>query len=277
MQPSALHPTLSVLLPVFNGATYVESTIESVLSQSYSDFELLVLDDGSQDATPQILERCARRDPRLRIFRHENHGVGYTLQRGLSECGGRYVALIGADDLALPGRFEKQVSFLETNPDYVFVGGYLQIIDTGGRVIGLRRYPATDRNLRRTMLLYNPFGAPAAMFRREDALAAGGFTSRFWTCEDYDFFLRLAKRGKVANLTEALVSYRLHSNAVKATQTLRQLRDTLATKRAAYTEYGYRPSLIARVTDLALAVMTWLPPAFTYRLFTRVAIRGRRT
>lgn len=276
MRPRARFPTLSVVLPVFNGATYLADTIESVLSQSYGDFELLAMDDGSDDATPQIIERYAQHDPRIRVFRHENRGVGYTIQRGLAASGGRYVALIGADDLALPGRFEKQLDFLEAHGDHVLVGGYLQIIDTNGRVTGIRKYPTTDRTLRRVMLLYNPFGAPAAMFRREDALAAGGFTSRFWTCEDYDFFLRLAKRGKVATLPEPIISYRLHGNAVKATQTLRQLHDTLATKRAAYTEYGYRPSLIARTADLALAIMTWLPPAFTYLLFTKVAIRARR-
>ncbi len=248
-------PTLSVLLPVFDGAAYVGSTIESVLSQSYSDLELLIVDDGSDDATPEIIENYARQDPRIRIFRHENRGVGFTLQRGLSESRGGYVALIGADDLALPGRFETQVSFLEANRDYVFVGGYLQIIDAHGRVMGLRRYPVTDRQLRRMMLLYNPFGAPAAMFRRDDALAAGGFTSRFSTAEDYDFFLRLAKRGKLATVPEPLVSYRLHTNTVKATQTLRQLRDTLATKRAAYNEYGYRPALVGRAADLGLMLL----------------------
>lgn len=204
MQPPARRPTLSVLLPVFNGAAYLESTIQSVLSQSYPDFEFLILDDGSQDATPQILESYAHRDDRIQTFRHENHGVGFTLQRGVSESRGRYVALIGADDLALPGRFEKQVGFLETNRDHVFVGGYLQVIDADGRMMGLRRYPLTDPDLRRMMLLYNPFGAPAAMFRREDALAAGGFTSRFSTAEDYDFFLRLAKRGKLATLRNPL-------------------------------------------------------------------------
>ena len=125
------------------------------------------------------------------------------------------------------------------------------------------------------MLIYNPFGAPSIMFRREDALAAGGFTSRFWTCEDYDFILRLAKRGKVANLPEPLTSYRLHDNAIKATQTLRQLRDTLDTKRAAYSEYGYRRSLEARAVDLVLKAMTHLPGIMTYWLFTKIAIRSQ--
>ena len=271
-----LPATLSVLLPVYNGAAYVEATIQSILEQSYRTYELIVLDDGSTDQTPQILERYVRSDPRLRVLRHANHGVGYTLQRGLVESKGRFVALIGADDLALPGRLEKQVAFLDANRDHVFIGGYLRIIDAHGRAIGLRRYPSTDERLRRAMLLYNPFGAPSAMFRRDDALAAGGFTSRFWTCEDYDFFLRLARRGKMANLPEPLVAYRLHENAVKATHTLRQLRDTLATKRAAYDEYGYRPSLLARTADFAMEIMTHLPPAMTYRIFTAIAIRAKR-
>ena len=267
--------TLTVVLPVFNGEQYVAKTIDSVLSQSHRDYEFLILDDGSLDNTPQILKHYADRDPRIRLLRHENRGVGYTLNRGLDESRGRFVALIGSDDLALPGRLEKQVKFLNNHADHVLVGGFLKIIDTDGHSIGLRKYPLTDQTLRARMLIYNPFGAPSIMFRREDALAAGGFTSRFWTCEDYDFVLRLAQRGKVANLPETLTSYRLHGNAIKATQTLRQLRDTLDTKRAAYTEYGYHRTLEARAVDLVLKTMTHLPGAITYWLFTKVAIRSQ--
>src|SRR5579863_2968694 len=121
--------TLSVLLPVFNGERYVAQTIESVLSQSYRDFEFLILDDGSQDRTPEILAAFAQRDARIRLVRHENRGVGATLNRGLREARGGLVAQIGADDVALAGRFEKQVAFLERNPEYVLVGGYLRVID----------------------------------------------------------------------------------------------------------------------------------------------------
>jgi glycosyltransferase involved in cell wall biosynthesis len=266
---------LSVVLPVFDGERYVAKTIDSVLSQSYRDYEFLILDDGSLDNTPQILNQYSHRDPRIRLLQHENRGVGYTLNRGLGESRGRFVALIGADDLALPGRLEKQVDFLSNHPDHVLVGGFLKIIDGDGRSVGLRRYPLTDQNLRARMLIYNPFGAPSIMFRRKDAIAAGGFTSRFWTCEDYDFILRLAKRGKVANLPEPLTAYRLHDSAIKATQTLRQLRDTLDTKRAAYSEYGYRRTLEALAVDLVLKAMTHLPGAMTYWLFTKVAIRSR--
>jgi glycosyltransferase involved in cell wall biosynthesis len=265
---------LTVLLAVYNGEQYVGKTIESILSQSYRDYEFLIVDDGSLDGTPKILQHYAQRDPRIRLLRHDNHGVGYTLNRGINEARGRLLAQIGADDLALPGRLQKQVDFLEGNPDYVLVGGYLRIIDPLDRPIGLRKYPTNDRELRERMLLYNPFGAPSLMFRRDEAIAAGGFTTRFWTCEDYDFAFRLAKRGKVANLSEPLTAYRFHPDSTKSRNTTLQLRDTLRTKRAAYAEYGYRQTLKARAVNLAQEMMALLPGGVTYWLFTKLAIRG---
>jgi len=266
-------PALTVILPVFNGERYVAQTIESVLTQSFTEFEFLILDDGSTDRTPAILAEYERSDSRIRLVRHENRGVGFTLNRGLTEARGALVAQIGADDLALPERLKKQVEFLGRHPDHVLVGGYLAIIDSDGRSVGVRKYPTSDAALRARMPLYNPFGAPSVMYRRDDAIGVGGFTSRFWTCEDYDFVFRIAKRGKVANLPEPLSAYRLHVGAVKSTQTLRQLRDTVDAKRAAYREYGYRQTAVARAVNLTQELMTRLPGKMTYWLFTKIAIR----
>jgi glycosyltransferase involved in cell wall biosynthesis len=265
--------SLSVLLPVYNGERYVGKTIESILSQSYRDYELLIIDDGSQDRTPAILAHYARRDSRIRLLRHDNAGVGYTLNRGIEEARGHLLAEIGADDLALPGRLQKQVDFLKENPDYVLVGGYLRIIDPDDRPIGLRKYPTGDRELRQRMILYNPFGSPSLMYRRDDALAAHGYTSRFSTSEDYDFLLRLAQRGKVANLPEPLTAYRLHLGSTKSKHTLRQLRDTIRIKRTAYAEYGYRQTPLARAVNVAQEAMALLPGGVAYWLFTKVVIR----
>lgn len=265
---------MTVLLPVYNGEKYVGGTIESILTQSFEDFELLILDDGSTDHTPQILAACARRDPRIRILRHENRGVGYTLNRGLMEARGQLLAEIGADDLALPERLAKQVEFLSRNAGHVLVGGYLQIIDHNDTPIGLRRYPTSDRRLRSALALYNPFASPSIMYRRVEALAAGGYSSRFRACEDYDFVLRLAKHGLIANIPEPLTAYRLHADATKTTKTLRQLRDTLDIKRVAYREYGYPETLQARAVNAMQEAMMHLPDRLIYWLFTKIAIRA---
>lgn len=264
---------LTVLIAVYNGERYVGETIESILSQSYGDYELLIIDDGSNDSTPKILQQYATRDPRIRLLQQDNHGVGYTLNRGLAEARGALVAQIGADDVALPGRLKKQVDFLDQNPEYVLLGGYLRIIDRDGRPLGMRQYPLSDEQLRKRIVLYNPFGAPSVMFRRDDALAAGGFTSRFWTCEDYDFVFRIAKRGKVANLPEPLTAYRLHDESVKSRDTVRQLRDTIDAKRAAFAEYGYRQPPSARLVNAAQELMTRLPAGAVYWLFSKLFIR----
>jgi glycosyltransferase involved in cell wall biosynthesis len=267
---------LTVLLPVYNGEPYLNKAIESVLSQSYGNFEFLVLDDGSRDRTPAILQHYAAQDGRVRVLHHENRGVGYTLNRGLSEARGDLIALIGADDVALPGRLEKQVSFLSHNADHVLVGGYLRIIDPEDKLIGMRRYPTSDRELRERILLYNPIGDPTVMYRRADALAAGGYTTRVRTCEDYDLLLRLAKRGKIANIPEPLTAYRLHPESLKSQRTLRQLKDTLAIRRIAAKEYGYSPTLGTRLVSAAQWFLTRLPPAVSYWLFVKLFVKPER-
>jgi glycosyltransferase involved in cell wall biosynthesis len=263
-----------VLLPVYNGEKYVAATIESILTQSFEDFEFLILDDGSTDHTPEILAACARQDSRIRLLRHDNHGVGYTLNRGLIEARGELVAEIGADDLALPGRLMKQVAFLSSHADHVLVGGYLRIIDPNDTPVGVRRYPTSDPGLRNALPLYNPFASPSIMYRRNDALAAGGYSSRFRACEDYDFILRLARRGRVANVPEPLTGYRLHPGSTKSTKTLRQLRDTLDIKRVAYREYGYPETLQARAVNAMQEAMMHLPHRLIYWLFTKIVIRS---
>lgn len=268
---------VTVLLPVYNGEAYVGKAIESILTQSYGDIELLVIDDGSKDSTPEILTRYLASDARVRVLRHDNHGVGYTLNRGMREARGRFIAELGADDLALPGRLEKQVAFMEEHPDYVAVGGYLSIVDLEDHPIGLRTYPTTDERLRASMLLFNPFGSPAIMYRRDDALAAGGYTARFSTCEDYDFLLRLATRGKVANLPEPLTAYRFHGSSTKSTKTIRALRDTVSIKRVAFAEYGYRPTMAARAVNTAQGVLAHLPAGVAYWLFNKIFIRAECT
>ncbi len=260
---------LTVLLPVYNGRKYVGRAIESVLAQSFGDFEFLILDDGSHDATRQILLQCARQDPRIRLLHHKKHGAGYTLDRGIREARGALIAQIGADDLALPGRLRKQLGFLRLNPDHVVVGSYLQIVDSFDQSIGLDKCPISDEQIRNSLTVYNPMSSASIMYRRDDALACGSYTARFATCEDYDFVLRLARRGKVANIPEPLAAYRFPDHSPKAPNVKGKLRDMLKVKRAAYSEYGYHESLSALVFNLAQRALSMLPNGIAYWLLTK--------
>jgi glycosyltransferase involved in cell wall biosynthesis len=260
---------LSVLLPVYGGKKFVGRAIESVLSQSFTNFEFLILDDGTQAGTQEILWHCARQDWRIRLFRHDKRGPGYTLDRGIREARGAIVAEIGEDDVALPGRFQKQIDFLDSHADHVLVGSYLRIIDSVDRILGLQKYPTSDQQLRNLMPLYNPIGSPSVMYRRDEALAAGGYTARFRTGEYYDFILRLAWRGKVANLPEALAAYRFPERATRLRAIKEELRDALRVKRVAYSEYGYRRTLRARALNLAQAALSLLPNSVIYWLLTK--------
>lgn len=260
---------LSVLLPVYNGKKYVGRAIESILAQSYGDFELLILDDGSDDGTPHILAQCARQDSRIRLFRHEPLGIGHTLDRGIREARGALVAEVGAGDLALPERFRKQVDFLDAHPDHVLVGSYLRIIDSVDAPMGLQKFPTADDHLRRRMTLRSPIGSSTAMYRRADALAAGSYTTRFSTGSYYDFILRLAWRGKIANLPEALAAYRFPDRPTRLRSIKNELRDALNVRRAAHCEYGYRPTLGARTLNLAQEALTYLPNSVIYWLLVR--------
>jgi glycosyltransferase involved in cell wall biosynthesis len=264
---------VTVLMPAYNAERFVGKTIESVLAQSFRDYEFLIVDDGSKDGTAAVLAEYAARDPRIRVLSQENRGVGRTIDRGLNEAQGELIAIIEADDLMLPGRLAKQFAFMNEHPDYVVCGGYLRIIDPDDRPIGMRKYPLTDEALRARMVMYDPLGHPSLMFRRADALACGSYTARFWTGSDYDFLLRLTLRGRMANFPEPLTAYRFHPNSIKSQQTLKQLGETLRIKRCAYKELGWVESPVAKLVNFAQDVLTKLPGGFVYWLFTRLFIR----
>lgn len=266
---------VTVLLPVFNCASFVAQAIESVLQQSYEHYELLVIDDGSTDETPAILNAFASRSSRIRLLRHRNSGTGFTLNRGILEARGTLIAELGSDDIASPHRLERQAQFLERHPDHVLVGSYLKVIDSDGRQLGFRKYPVGDIALRGALPLYNPFASPSLMYRRSAALAAGGYTTRFATCEDYDFVLRIALRGKAENLPEPLTSYRLHSGAMKARRTVSQIKDTIRIRKTAFDEYGYHRTAAAQLVTLFQRTLIRLPPRLSYWLYRRIVITPR--
>jgi GT2 family glycosyltransferase len=287
-------PRVSVLLPVRDAERYVGEALESILAQTFSDFELLVYDDGSSDDSAEILERAAGRDLRVQLFREEPHGYEFWLRQGIQDARGELVARMDADDVAHPERFERQVAFLDAHPECVAVGSDALLIDPDGRPIrrlGVRsEHEGIDAELlcgRGDALLH-----PSAMLRRADVLAVGSYRPEYPAAEDLDLFLRLAERGRLANLPEALLEYRQHPAKVSSCRRGEQRRSQDAALREAYRRRGLaeaslpaRPPVPERVpaTDSWHRWASWAIDAghlatarrYAWKVFRREPFSGR--
>jgi glycosyltransferase involved in cell wall biosynthesis len=217
-------PTVTVLLAVFNGQTYLSSAVDSVLSQTFRDFELLVIDDGSTDQTLPILREFEKADPRVRLITRPNKGLTNTLNEGLGLARGKYLARMDADDLCLPTRFEKQVAYLDAHPDCVLVGSRVLLIDPDGMPLKEMAAEATHEQIDAAHLNRGwPVVHPAVMMRLDAIQKAGNYRDEFNTLEDLDLFLRLGEIGKLANLPEVLLHYRQHFASVTHSKETQQM------------------------------------------------------
>lgn len=209
------HPRISVLMPVYNGGTFLSQAIDSILAQSFADFEFLILDDGSTDATPAALAYYAGRDKRIRIISRPNRGLVASLNELLALARGEFIARMDADDIALPERFAWQVEFLNRHPEVVCVGGACMMIDGAGRYLTTLFHPLSDEHIQTAGLAgHTPISHPTAMIRRRELEAIGGYDTAYSVAQDLDLWLRLGERGKLANLPVPVLKYRLHDKSL---------------------------------------------------------------
>jgi glycosyltransferase involved in cell wall biosynthesis len=208
-------PTISCVVPAYNAERYLRSAIDSILKQTWGDFELIVVDDGSTDSTLEILREYERRDARVRPISRPNTGHTGAINDGIAAARGEFIARMDADDLALPERFAKQIAFLRANPDVVVVGGSVELIDPHDIPIGESRQPTTHEEID-AKLMHGSGGViphPLATFRKSAYDRVGPYRAKFNGSEDLDLWLRFAEIGKVANLPEILLKYRRHYQA----------------------------------------------------------------
>ena len=205
-------PPVSVITVVHNGMPYLPATVDSMLAQSFGDFEYVIVDDGSNDGTTEYLKGIV--DRRVRIVQCEKIGLANVRNVAVETARGEFLGNIDADDLAYPQRLEKQVEFLIENRDHVVVGSQAHLIDPDDRIIGERRNPCGDATLRFQILFGCPFVHPTTTYRRDATLRCGRFLPKYNYTEDYEFWTRLAMEGRLANLDEHLVGYRIHPKSV---------------------------------------------------------------
>jgi GT2 family glycosyltransferase len=207
---------VSVLLPVYNGAAFLRTAIDSILAQTFADFELLVVDDGSTDGSADVAASYA--DGRVRVLRQGvNRGLAEALNRGLEEARAPLVARQDADDVSHRERLAHQVGFLEKNAEIALVGTQAWEIDAHGRRRGGVDKPQQAPGITWTMMFDNAFVHTSVMFRRDVVRGLGGYDPTFVHCQDYDLWERLLRVGAAANLGTRLLSSRLHPASMTET------------------------------------------------------------
>lgn len=224
-------PLVSVIMSVYNCRAYLADAIDSVCRQTFTDFEFIVIDDGSTDGSAEIMDRAATLDARLRVIRRPNTGLVGALNEGLAAARGEFVARMDADDLCAPERFSAQLRFLQENPGCVAVGAAVDLIDPVGRRLKTMRPPLAHGDIMKELLLGN--GAAlvhaAGIFRASALAAVSGYNPAFAGYgEDWDLFLRLSRQGTLANLGDVLYRYRMHPHSCNLTLHADQVRNYLA-------------------------------------------------
>lgn len=220
-------PLLSVLMPVFNAEAYVGQAVESILGQSFQDFEFIIIDDGSTDNSLSILKRYAAQDARINLVSRENRGLVATLNEGIALARGEWIARMDADDVAIPGRFRLQLAALEREKAD-FCGGAVECF---GAWRAFWPYPLTHEACEARLLFHVPFAHPTVIGRRS-AFAELGYDPDFAQAQDYDLWQRAWASGyKFVNVHEIVLRYRVHAGQVSARKTAEQQNKADAVRR----------------------------------------------
>lgn len=213
-------PAISVAMSVYNGERFLALAIESVLAQEFTDFEFLIVDDGSTDSSPQMIRSYAESDSRIRPVLRENRGLIASLNEMIETARAPIIARMDADDICRPDRFAKQMAFLEQHPDYGVVGSWSEDIGAFGEPltrIGMADHPLTHEQLLQAIEVGGQLIChPAAMYRREIVQSVGCYHAAFRHCEDLDLWLRLASVTKLGNIPERLLRYRRYPGQVSS-------------------------------------------------------------
>ncbi len=269
-------PVVSVVLPVFNAARTLRAAIESILTQTQGDLELIAIDDGSTDGSGALLDAFAAADARVRLIRRPNTGIVGALNDGLAAARAEFIARMDADDIAAPRRLERQLAHLHANPGCVALGSAVDLLDaSGARVENLRR--PLNHAANEAALLRGDGGTvihPAACFRRDAIEAAGRYRAFAQYVEDLDLYVRLAPLGTIENLPDTLLGYRVHFSSINFTKNAGRHTVALQVLAEAHRVRGL-PFDPATVADAS----AWSDPLAHHRRWavTALPLSGRRT
>ncbi|NJN10966.1 MAG: glycosyltransferase [Richelia sp. RM1_1_1] len=212
------NPKISVVMSVYNASAYLRESIESILNQTYTDFEFIIINDCSTDNSWEIINEYAKKDSRIVLINNpENIGLTKSLNKGLKIAKGEYIARQDADDVSLPQRFGKQVLVLDENPEVILVSCDLEVIDSEGNPYSKYQRSCKPEFVAWYLLFYNYLaGHSQVIFRREPVSKLGGYCETYLYAQDYQLWSRLVKIGQIYILPEILLQYRVHTHSISS-------------------------------------------------------------
>ena len=256
-------PKISVLMPAYNSENYIREAIDSILNQTYGDFEFVIVDDCSTDGTWEIIKEYAKKDKRIKPLRNKkNSGVTVSLNNGLKKCSGEIIARMDSDDISTADRFEKQIKLMDK---YDVVGANIIFIDENGKRFGKRKY---SNDISGVIRLESPLAHPTVMFRKELVDKYGGYDEGYSNSQDYDLWLRFySKNARIKNIDKYLLKYRIHLHSVKNSKTKNILRNTIRIKLKANKNYNIRLGSLGWCRLACENLLLVLPERLVLKLF----------
>ena len=248
---------ISVVMAVYNGQKYVREAIESILNQTFRDFEFIIVDDGSIDTTSEILKEYAREDERIKIITNpKNIGLTKSLNKAIKVAQGKYIARMDADDISLPERLERQIEFMRKNPEVGLLGTAYYEMNLKGEIVGDKFFPTSDKKLKKILIKYNPFFHASVMIRKEILDKIGLYNENIPKAQDYDLWFRVTRSHKLANLDEPLMKRRYTKEMISIKKENEQIfwaqkARAGAIQRGQYSKWAYfyllRPFLVLKI------------------------------
>ncbi len=254
-------PLISVIMPAYNAEKYIYQAIESILNQTFKNFEFIIIDDASTDNTWNIIKSYKNKDKRIIILRNKiNSKLSVSLNKCILKARGIYIARMDADDWSYPYRLLCQYRYMEKNPDVGLSGGTMDICDKDLNMVGKRNYHLNDLSIRRRIFLYSPFSHPLMIFRTKVLIESGLYNHMYNPAEDYELYFRMGEISKFGNIPQSLIKYRVISNSM----TLGSMREmelkTLSTRIKFSKTKLYQMNLIDRIYFFLELISIYLIP-----------------
>ena len=250
-------PRVSVVMAVYNGERFVGEAIQSLRTQTLEAFDLIVVDDGSTDATPHIVEALAAEDDRIHLDIQPHSGYAAALNVGWRLAKSEYVGVLDADDLAEPSRLERQVGFLDAHPEVGVVGGALLLVTADGRPFYIATYPVAPPEAREALKSRSPLGHTCVLMRRAVLEEVGGYRSVFPLAEDFDLWLRISERHALANVPDIVGRYRIHGGNGSIAGIRQQAASMAAARQAAERNFQRQASEEGNLAESELELALW--------------------